>query len=384
MSDNADRLIKCRLCQKRIDDILGFKIKNTPSIVQNLPKKSAAALNHKITLEVFECDGCGLVQLKNAPVKYYKTVIRAAGISQEMQKFRSKQITSFINENQLDRKAKVIEIGCGGGEYLSLLSARFDQAVGLEYGIKNLETCKSKSLNVLRGYIKDSNYVISIEKFESFFIFNFLEHIPNPRDFLLGLRANLKPGAVGIIEVPNYDFMLAKKIFYDYSPEHLTYFTKRTLKKILELTGFRCIKINVVWHRHILSAEVECLPDVPVNIGIQETLNKLVLKIEGLINKANNVVVWGACHHSFFLLSQLANIKKIQYVVDSAAFKVGRYTPASGLRIYSPEQLKINRPDLLLIMASSYSREVAKSALKNCKDIPKIYMLDENKLVIVK
>ena len=67
-----------------------------PSAAQHLPDVNNLKDDESVTLEVFQCSGCGLVQLSNKPVDYYREVIRAAGISNEMKQFRNKQFRNFI------------------------------------------------------------------------------------------------------------------------------------------------------------------------------------------------------------------------------------------------------------------------------------------------
>ncbi len=51
---------------------------------------------------------------------------------------------------------------------------------------------------------------------------------------------------------------------------------------------------------------------------------------------------------------------KIRYVVDSAAFKQGKYTPATHIPIVAPETLGSDPVDAVIVMAASYSDEVAR------------------------
>ena len=46
------------------------------------------------------------------------------------------------------------------------------------------------------------------------------------------------------------------------------------------------------------------------------------------------------------------------FVVDSAPFKQGRYTPATHIPVVSPEHIKSEGIDALLVMAGSYSQEI--------------------------
>jgi hypothetical protein len=72
------------------------------------------------------------------------------------------------------------------------------------------------------------------------------------------------------------------------------------------------------------------------------------------------VAVWGAGHQALAVLALADLGNKIAYVVDSAPFKQGRYTPATHIPIVSPEQLVENPIGAIIIMAASYSDEVAR------------------------
>lgn len=51
---------------------------------------------------------------------YYREVIRAAAYSPEMRAFREAQFTDWVQRYGLAGR-RVLEIGCGRGEYLTLL-----------------------------------------------------------------------------------------------------------------------------------------------------------------------------------------------------------------------------------------------------------------------
>jgi len=354
-----------------------LEIKKVPTIVQNLSINKRIALTQKESLYIYQCQCCDLIQLANRPVHYYKSVIRSAGFSDDMKSMRFRQIKQFQKKYKLSKDANVIEIGSGNGEYLKIIGRVFQNAMGLEYGAKKIK--KPTTESVIKGFINSVDYRISSYQYDAFFTFNFLEHIQDPRKFLTGLRNNLNKNSVGIIEVPNFDHMISNGIHYDYTREHLMYFTESTLKKMLTLCGFECIKMEKIWQDHILSAEI-CLADGFNFENLASNSNSSPVDfLEALICEGKKIAIWGACHHSFFLTSQLKSYKKISYFVDSAEFKVGKYSPGTGIKILNPEVLKKDPPDILLIIASSYSLEVARHVKKNFKEITNIYMLiDDN------
>ena len=83
-----------------------------------------------------------------------------------------------------------------------------------------------------------------------------LEHLPDVNGVLTGIRANLSPSAVGLVEVPNFDMILAEKTASEFMTDHLFYFTRETLETTLRLNGFEVEDCRPTWHDYILTATV--------------------------------------------------------------------------------------------------------------------------------
>jgi len=81
---------------------------------------------------------------------------------------------------------------------------------------------------------------------------------------------------------------------------------------------------------------------------------------------AKRVAVWGAGHQALALIALTGIAGSIRYVVDSAPFKQGRYTPATHLPVVAPEALFEDPVDAVLVIAGSYSDEVAWKIRQEC------------------
>jgi SAM-dependent methyltransferase len=81
-----------------------------------------------------------------------------------------------------------------------------------------------------------------------FTMFEVLEHIKYPRDFLASVRAHMTPDGVIVGTVPNYNglarYLRGKDSIALAWPEHVNQFTRKTLRKTLEGAGFRVIYIG--------------------------------------------------------------------------------------------------------------------------------------------
>ncbi|NQT30028.1 MAG: methyltransferase domain-containing protein [Candidatus Saganbacteria bacterium] len=380
---------KCRVCGNVFFKGPLLQFDNMPKAAQFLPEKGNLKNEHGESLTIYQCSGCGLVQLSSPPVPYYKDVIRAAAFSDEMKSFRVGQFREFVDKYSLKGK-KVLEIGCGRGEYLSIMQQAGADAYGLEHLEESVELCKKEGLNVSKGFIDSGTYQLKRAPFAAFFIMNYFEHLPDPNSALRGIRDNLADEAVGLVEVPNFDMIVEKKLFSEFISDHLFYFTKDTLTTALKLNGFEIIECNAVWHDYILSFVVRKGPfahsSVVDSLKATKKLDlshfhdyqiKITNEIQEYLCRFSNknVAIWGAGHQALAIIA-LANLAgKIKYVVDSATFKQGKYTPATHIPIVSPETLKKEPVDAVIVMAASYSDEVTKIIRQNYDPNIKIAIL---------
>ena len=271
---------------------------------------------------------------------YYKDVIRAAAVSPEMGEFRSGQFRGFVERFGLQGK-KVIEIGCGRGEYLSIMQQCGVRAYGVEHSKSSVEQCTAAGLAVSCGFVEGGDCRLAEAPFDAFFILNFLEHLPRPTATLAGIANLLAPEAVGLVEVPNFDMVLRTKLFAEFIADHLFYFTKETLATTLRLGGFEvldCTRSVARLHDFCYREEEEAALDLS---PFREQMTQLRAGIESYLRRfaAGRVAVWGAGHQALALIALLGLAERIAYVVDSAPFKQGKFTPATHVPIVSPETL---------------------------------------------
>lgn len=350
---------RCRVCGYKFFKEPLLRYENMPRAAQYLPDAESLENDKGVDLTVCQCSGCGLVQLSNAPVPYYKEVIRAAAFSEEMKDFRMKQFGSFLQKHFLKKK-KVIEIGCGCGEYLSLMKQFGVDVYGIDYSEDSVKQCVKNGLNVSKGFIQNGSCRLNDAPFDAFFILNFLEHLPDPNSTLRGIYNNLADDAVGLVEVPNFDMILRNKLFSEFICDHLFYFTRETLTAALRLNGFEIINCNEEWYEYIISAVVKKKGKLDIS-HFYKYQTQLKDGIEEYIGrfKDKKIAIWGAGHQALAIISLINLADKIKYVVDSAAFKQGKYTPTTHIRIVSPETLFSDPVDAVIVMAASYSDEVA-------------------------
>jgi len=372
----------CRLCGADLFPEALLVQPQMPAAAQGLPTATQLSEDHGVNLSLHQCSGCGVVQLNTPPVAYWRDVIRAAGISEEMRAYRLQQFGSWLKRHQLQGK-KVLEVGSGRGEYLALLAQSGLNAHGIEHARESVTTARQAGLQIEQGFINGPSDRLMSGPFDAFAILNFLEHIPTAHLTLRGIANNLKPGGMGLVEVPDFDMILRNRLFAEFIPDHLYYFTRTSLTHLLENNGFEVLECRSEWHGYVLSAQVrkravlDLSPLIKAQAELKESFKRFLAQFP-----TGRVAIWGAGHQALALISLLDLAPSIRYVVDSAPFKQGRYTPATHLPIVAPERLAPSEVDAVIVLAASYSTEVARLLRERHDNRYHVALLDETSMTL--
>ena len=90
-------------------------------------------------------------------------------------------------------------------------------AYGIENSAASVAYCIKHKLNVFQDFIESNEQKVAHAPFDAFLMLSFLEHLPQPNAILQGICRNLADDAVGIVEVPNFDMIIKKKLFLNLS-----------------------------------------------------------------------------------------------------------------------------------------------------------------------
>jgi SAM-dependent methyltransferase len=379
---NKNNINNCRVCGHVFFDKPLLQYANMPKAAQFFPDKESLKQEKGINLKIYQCSGCGLVQMGSKPVPYYKDVVRAVSISSEIKEFRAKQFKNFVNKYSL-RAKKILEIGCGRGEHLFIMRKLVKKTYGIENSKESVNYCVKQGLNVSKEFLAKPSQKLLNAPFDAFFIMNFLEHLPFPNETLTGMYNNLSGEGLGLVEVPNFDMILRNNLFSEFIPDHLLYFTQDTLIQALSLNGFDVIECSEERYDYIISATVRKRKKLDLSSFYihQERLKK---DLNSYINRFGNkkIAIWGAGHQALAVIAMTGIAKKIKYVVDSAPFKQNKYTPATHLPVVAPEKLLTDKVDAVIVMAAGYSNEVAEIIKRKYNNI-KIAVLRDFGLEII-
>ena len=375
---------RCIACGAPLWETPLLTLDNMPASAQHMPDAQGVKEERGLTLDLCQCMGCGLVQFDCEPVDYYRDVIRAGGFSKTMVELRRYQYKHLIDSYHLEGK-KFIEVGCGQGEFLKVLSEFPVEVHGIEHDPHLVELARAQGLDVTEGFTETEDTRFAGGLYDVFLSFNFLEHQPDPGTMLQAIYRNLEDDAMGLITVPSFEYIMDHNSYYELIRDHLAYYTFETLTPLLERNGFLVEECEVI-NRDTLSVIVKKRPQMDTE-NLLECYVNLKREMESYMKYLDawdkKVAVWGASHQGFTLAATTKLGERARYIIDSAPFKQGKFAPASHLPIVGPDHFHEHPVDAIIITAPGYTDEIAASIRRKFGTSVEIRAMRSNHLEMV-
>jgi 2-polyprenyl-3-methyl-5-hydroxy-6-metoxy-1,4-benzoquinol methylase len=219
-----------------------------PAISRTCPLcQESAARPHltKLDLELVRCSRCDMIYANPAPADMATGVFydRAGGEYLSPEKLESDYAdVRFARELHLFRRhfrrGSVLDVGCSSGGFLYQLKRRFPgdyQLLGTDVSQAPLDHAAKMGIPVARGEFPTQTFE---ERFDAVTFWAVMEHLLDPKLFLEKAASVLKPGGHCFILTPNLNSLAVRLLGAKYRyifPEHLNYFTPRTMRKFAEL-----------------------------------------------------------------------------------------------------------------------------------------------------
>lgn len=259
---------------------------------------------------------------------------------------------SLIIEGAIGRQ-DLIEVGCGKGLFLEILQKKGFEIIGFDPTYEGTNTSIERKYFTCDAGINAKGLILR----------HVLEHIQNPIDFLFQLKNTNNGSGKIYIEVPCFDWICERKAWFDIFYEHVNYF---------RLSDFYRLFNNVVSSGHLFGGQyIYIVADlstlrIPERSGNsnyfrlpQDFTNSLTKYLK--IKSEGRVGIWGGASKGVIfslLMSRYGN--PVDFVFDINPAKQGKYLPATGLKVESPQQIFDILPEksLLYVMNSNYLEEI--------------------------
>lgn len=385
--------MKCRHCHSKLEFIfidLGFAPPSNAYL--SLDDLNKPELTYP--LRIFVCEKCWLVQtedfakpnnLFDSSYAYFSSTSNSLlNHAKEYYEMICKRL--LLNENNY-----VVEIASNDGYLLRNFVNAGLPCLGIEPTESTAKVAEKFGIPVYKEFFgeKVANNLASDGKQADLIIANNVyAHVPDINGFTKGLKSLLKPGGTITLEFSSLMEMVKNCLFDLFYHEHYSYLSLNTVRNIFGVAGLKIIDVENlsqqggslrVYGCHIEdkrkpSSTVKEQLAIENEFGLFKinTYKKFQILSEQIKNdliyfliekKRNGAVVgaYGAAAKGNTLLNY-SGIKPdlLPWVCDAASSKQGKFLPGSHIPIYSPEYIKVKKPDFLLILPWNISREIEK------------------------
>jgi 2-polyprenyl-3-methyl-5-hydroxy-6-metoxy-1,4-benzoquinol methylase len=117
---------------------------------------------------------------------------------------------------------------------------------GTEFTDKAIDMCTAKGIKMFRGELDEIDF--SGLKFDVITSIEVLEHLSNPVEHLNAARKLLRPGGIIYITTPNIKSFNSRILRNKWNglsyPEHLCYYSKKSLSRAMKESGFKKVSLR--------------------------------------------------------------------------------------------------------------------------------------------
>jgi hypothetical protein len=384
--------MNCRFCKNLLKHMF-VDLGKTPLANSYLSKENEFKIEKEIPLVALVCQKCFLIQVDEyeKPGDIFNNYAYFSSYSTSWLDHTKKFATEMIERFNISNNDQIIEIASNDGYLLKNFKEKNIPVLGIEPASNVAEIAKKSGIPTITNFFGTETVekiVKSEKKADILIAFNVLPHVPDLKDFVLGMKNILNENGIIIIQFSAYLLDVIKKCEFDMVyHEHFSYFSLFTLKKIFENFDLEIFDVKEVFvHGGSLRLFLKSAKNK--KIKIDENVEKLLKKekdyglqkISTYLNFQNNVekskkniqeffieakeqkkkiVCYGAAAKGNTVLNY-CNISKnnIEYVVDISPHKQGKFMPGTHIPIYSPEKIKETKPDYIVILAWNLKDEI--------------------------
>jgi 2-polyprenyl-3-methyl-5-hydroxy-6-metoxy-1,4-benzoquinol methylase len=235
----------------------------------------------RISSEWVKCIKCNLVRAKqnanlNLSDLYEKSLFNYSNLVPNLSR------TYFnILKNLKGNQTSVMEIGGGNGFMLELLSKHgYTDILEVEPSLHAFDSASEKIRENFFTGMFDDQFRYD-RKFDLLVNFHVFDHVPDPLEFLLRCKKFLNTDGYIVIAVHNQQSISAK-ILKSKSPiydiEHTYLYSKKTLSQLLDLAGYKNIKVQQYWNWLTVEYLIHLMP-LPVKMKLFLNSIELLKKI---------------------------------------------------------------------------------------------------------
>jgi SAM-dependent methyltransferase len=380
----------CRFCGAPVEAVFA-DLGMSPLANDYLPAERVNAMEPFYPLRALVCARCFLVQLEEfeTPEQIFSDYAYFSSYSSSWLEHSRRYAEQMIDRLSLDGDSKVVEIASNDGYLLQFFRDRQISVLGIEPAANVAEVAVEKGIpTVVEFFGEDVARKLAGEASADLLLGNnVLAHVPDLNDFVAGMNVLLKPGGVITMEFPHLMRLIEDNQWDTIYHEHFSYFSFLTVSAVFAAHHLRVFDVQEL-PTHGGSLRIYAAHDDDADKPDSEAARELAereraagyerletysgygrrveqdkrqilsflidLKQQGL-----RVAAYGAPAKGNTLLNYCGVRRDmIEYTCDLNPHKQGHFLPGSHIPIRSPDQLREDRPDVVVILPWNLKDEI--------------------------
>ena len=383
--------MKCRFCATPLSDVF-LDLGTAPPSNAYLAQEALNAPEVWFPLKLFTCPACFLVQVdevQSHAALFAPDYAYFSSYAKSWLAHAERYVEYATNRLGLGSDSLVVEIASNDGYLLQYVAARGIPCLGIEPTVGTAKVAQDKGIETLvRFFGRDFAAEIAKKRRRADLIVanNVLAHVPDLNDFVAGLALALAPGGTITVEFPHLMQLVAQRQFDTVYHEHFSYFSLHTARSIFAAHGLNIWDVEQLtthggslrlWVSHMKGAH----PETPAVASLLRQEDDFGMRradyysgfqvqadavkndfLEFLLAQhraGRKVVAYGAAAKGNTLLNY-AGVRPdlLPYVVDASPHKQGRHLPGSRIPIVDEAQLRVDRPDFVVVLPWNLKPEI--------------------------
>lgn len=381
---------QCRICRRNnLIRVLDLGYMPTPN--GYLKKDELGKQELAFPLGISVCPNCWLLQLTHIiPAEImFKNYLYIPSTSQTMLKHFKSLAETTISSFNIPKNSLVVDVGSNDGTLLSSFKEKEMKVLGIDPAINLATVARLKGIETISDFFTADvvqKIVAKQGKAKVIAATNVAAHIDDLHGFCENINLLLDKEGICVIEFPYLTDLIEKNEFDTIYHEHLSYFSLTPLMTLFERHQLRIFfakrvpvhggSIRIFVCRKQASYKTHKIINIFLTEERLKKINRLsyyedfarrvkvikrdLVKYLARVKKSGlRIIGYGASAKGNVLLNYCKIDDKIlDYVVDSIAYKQGKYTPGSHLKIYPESRLEEDMPDYALLLSWNFAEEI--------------------------
>ncbi len=343
-------------------------------------------------LRLLVCAECFLVQVEEtvSPERLFSDYAYFSSYSDAWLRHAESYAATVVKRFGLDVHSRVVEVASNDGYLLQFFARRGLEVLGIDPAANVAAAANASNIpTIVEFFGRPVAQRLAAEDKRADLLVgnNVLAHVPNLNDFVAGLAIALKPHGVLTMEFPHLMRLMAENQFDTIYHEHFSYFSLTTVNRVFAAHGLTVFDVEElpthggslrVYAQHggarrPVTARVAALLDREQRGGVSHletyrafseqvkaTKRRLLQFLITAKDAGQRIAAYGAPAKGNTLLNYCGiRTDIIEWTVDRSPHKYGRYLPGSHIPVHHPDRVRLEKPDLLLILPWNLKEEIA-------------------------